>query len=104
MGIRQATKLIGDSLNAAGRARKTGLFCHVVRQCACNASKRLHTLGEKIHQLLLFAVVLVEQKMQPVERRARGLPMRLLVQIPQGHRVGQQPIEGGDALEAYVVR
>jgi hypothetical protein len=54
--------------------------------------------------MLLLAVVLLEQEVQFVEVRPRGLPMRLAVQIAQRHGVREQTIECGHAAVAHVVR
>ena len=57
-----------------------------------------------IDQLVLLVVMLVEQQMQLVERRSGDLPVVLLVQVAQRHRVGKELVQVLDALLADVTR
>lgn len=57
---------------ASWRASDAGLLDHIVSQGNGDASERLHTLGELIHDLDPFATVLVEQEVQLVERCSAG--------------------------------
>src|SRR5205807_9115351 len=55
----------------------------------------------KSNQPDLLVEMLVEQQMQLVKRRARNLPVRLLVQIAQRHCVCEQLIERGGHLKPH---
>jgi hypothetical protein len=65
-----------------------------------DAAQELDAFGDFVDKLILLAVVLVEQKVQLVERRPADLPMMLLVQISQCDRVDQELIQVLDAVLA----
>ena len=62
--------------------------------------ERLDPLGDRVDQFALLVEVLVEQQVQLVEGRPGHLPVMLLVQVAQGHRVGQHLVQVLDALLA----
>ena len=87
---------------AAGAAR-------VISATSCaigdaDAAQQLDALGQQVDQLDLLVVVLIEQQVQLIERRAADLPVVLLVQVAQGHRVGQQLVQRLDVLHTNLVR
>src|SRR5207245_3629445 len=57
-----------------------------------------------VDQVILLVVVFVEQEMQLIERRAGNLPVMLLVQITERHRVGQKLIQVLYAFFACLLR
>ena len=77
---------------------------HVRRHRDAHAAQYLNAFGNRVDKLILLAVMLVEQQMQLIERRSRDLPVVLLVQVAQRHRVSEQLIEIGDAFLADVLR
>src|SRR5262249_23617633 len=52
---------------------------------------------DRVHEFVLLPVVLVEEQVQLVERVPGHLPVVLLVEVAQDHRVRQNLVEGGHA-------
>src|SRR5437870_7616472 len=56
-------------------------------------AEQLNALGNRVHHFDLLVEMFIEQKMKLIKRRPYNLPMRLLVQIAQGHSVCEELIE-----------
>jgi len=67
-------------------------------ECECYSAESLDALGERIHELHLLAVVLVEQQVQLVKGGSAGLLVSLLVEIAQRHGVCQESVQSCDGL------
>ena len=89
---------------APGRTRDDRRLRHVGRHRERHAPERLDALGQRVDQLVLLLVVLVEEEMQRVERRPRDLPVMLLVEVPQRDRVGEDLVQVLDALPGDSLR
>jgi hypothetical protein len=61
-------------------------------------TEHLDALGELVDQLDLLLVVLVEEEMELVEGRAGDVPVGLLVERGEDHRVGQDLVQELTAL------
>src|SRR5216684_3074585 len=83
VSVEQARKQDGDFLATARRAFDLGGLGDVMR----------HRNGKPSQQLDALAEMLVEQKVELIERGARNLPVRLLVQVTQGYGIGEQLVE-----------
>jgi len=70
------------------------------RHREADATQQLNPLGYSVDQFVLFAMVLVKQQMELIERGARHLPMMFLVHITKGHRIGEKLVQVFDALGA----
>jgi hypothetical protein len=79
-------------------------LCNVVRHRHAHAAEQLNALRNRIDDVVLLAIVLVEQQMELIEGWAGHLPMMFLVQITERHRVGEQLIQILDALFTRVFR
>src|SRR6266852_362471 len=93
VSVEQARKQDGDFLATARRAFDLGGLGDVMRHRNGKPSQQLDALGDIIHNLDLLAEMLVEQKVELIERGGRNLPVRLLVQVTQGYGIGEQLVE-----------
>ncbi len=91
--IQQARQLYGNLLTAFGWPRNAGQLSDVGRHRDTDSAQKLDSFRDRIDDLALFFVVLIEKKMELIERGSGHLPMGLLVEIPKSHGVGQQLIE-----------
>ena len=83
-----------------GHARCLG---NIVSHGDRDSAEGLNAFGQRIDELCLLSVVLVEEKVELVKRRSGDLPMVLLVHIAQGHCVGENLIEAVDAGQTNLV-
>src|ERR1039458_5030263 len=90
----QTEQLNGNIFTGPRRAGNARRFGNIVRHGDGNSAEGLNAFGQCVDKLSLFAVVLVEKKMELVERGTRDLPVVLFVQVAQGDRVGGNGIEG----------
>jgi hypothetical protein len=74
---------------------------HVRSHRQANAAKQLNALGYRINQLILLAVMLIEEQVELVKGGAGNLPMTFLVEVTQSHRVRKQLIQLVSNLHAY---
>src|ERR1039457_5569966 len=93
VGLHQTEQLNGNVFTAPRRAGNARSFGNIVRHGDGNSAEGLNAFGQRVDKLSLFAVVLVEKKMELVERGTRDLPVVLFVHVAQGHRVGENRIE-----------
>jgi hypothetical protein len=100
MSVEQATQLTRHAFAPARRTRNARFLDHVVRQSQRHSAQCLHSLGQRVRDFELLAMMLVEQEVQPVEAGAAGLPVCLLVQVAQRHGVRHQSIERAHGFEA----
>jgi len=57
------------------------------------AAQELNAFGYEVDERYLLVQVLIEQEVELIKRRACDLPVMLLVQIAQRHRVGENPVQ-----------
>src|SRR3984957_873954 len=100
MSFEQARDLHRGFFASARRPRDQGGFGDVVRHGDADAAQELNALGYGVHQFVLLAVVLVEQKMELVERVAGDLPVVLFVHVAQRDRIGEKLVQVFDAVGA----
>ena len=93
MRMQQPRNLHRHFVAAARRARNQRCLRHVVGHGDAHAAQRLDPLRDGVHEFALLIEVLVEEKMELVERRPADLPVVFLVQVPQRHGVGQELVE-----------
>src|SRR5258708_22179316 len=93
MRIQQARQLCRNLLAALGWPRNPSQLGDVGRHRDTDSAQKLDSFRDRIDDLALFFVVLIEKKMELIERGSGHLPMGLLVEIPKSHGVGQQLIE-----------
>ena len=97
MRFEEPRNLHGHFFPAAGRTRNDRGFRDVRRHGDADAAEKLDPLGDRVHQFVLLAVVLIEEQMELVERDARDLPMVFLVHVAQRHGVGEELVQVVDA-------
>src|SRR5208283_5944294 len=88
--VQQARQLDRNLFAALGRAWNTRRFGYVRCHGDTDSAQKLDSFRDRVDDLALFFVVLIEQKMKLIERGSGHLPMGLLVEIPQSHGVGQE--------------
>src|ERR1700676_5600973 len=88
MRVKQARELYWNLFAALGRARNTSQLGDVGRHRDTDSTQKLNSFRDRVDDLALFFVVLIEQKMELIESRSGHLPMGLLVEIPKSHGVG----------------
>ena len=93
MRVQQTRQLHGNLFAALGRAWDASQLGDIGRHGNTDSTQELDSFRDRVDDLVLFFVVLVEQKMELIESRSRYLPMRLLVEIPKRDGVRQQLIE-----------
>src|SRR5262245_41539270 len=74
MRVQQAGDLHGHFLAAFGWPRDQGHFGHVRRHGDAHAAQHLDPFGNRVDELILLAVMFVEEQMQLIERWPRELP------------------------------
>src|SRR5207253_1666427 len=67
-------------------------------------TEQLNALRDGVDELVLLLIVFIEQEMELIKRRSGDLPMMVLVQVAERHRVGQKLIQVLDALLTRVFR
>ncbi len=87
--VQQPGKLHRNLLPALGRPLDSGSFRHIVGHCYAETAEQLNPLSDGVDKLRLLTEMLVEKQMKLIESRTGDLPMRFLVQIAQGHGVGE---------------
>ena len=55
--------------------------------------EQLNSFGDSVDKFCLLSIVFVEEQVQLVKGRAGSLPMRLLVEVAEGHRIGEKLVE-----------
>lgn len=98
MGVDKPCELDRRVLAILRRAREPCRFGDIGRHRDRDSAKGLDSFRDLVDQRQLLFMVLVEKQVQLVERRTRRLPMVLLVEIAQGHRVGKHLIQCRDVL------
>src|SRR6266446_4039367 len=86
--IQQAGNLYWHFFPAPRRPLDARGFGHIGRHGNRDATQKLDPLGDRVHNLRLFFVVLVEQEVKLVEGWSGNLPVRFLIEIAQRHGVG----------------
>src|SRR5467141_4236661 len=100
VSFQEAGNLHGYLFTPSGWTWNQCSFRHIRRHREANATQQLNPLGYSVDQFILFAMVLVKQQMELIEREARHLPMMFLVHITKGHRIGEKLVQVFDALGA----
>ena len=93
VSVEQAGENHGDLFAASRRAGDLRSFGDIGRHRHGKASQQLDPFGNGVHDFDLLAEMLVEQKMKLIEGRSGNLPVSLLVQVAQGHGIGEQLIQ-----------
>jgi len=91
--------MAGTSSTPSG-ALDSGQLGHVAHLGDRNPTEHLDALSQCVDQFQLFAGVLVQQQMQLLEGRPAYLPVVLLVQAVEDHRIGQVGLEPPPAVPA----
>src|ERR1700740_2773223 len=100
----QARDLDWNSLAPPGRPWNQRRLCDVVRHRNAHPAEQLNALRHGVDYVVLLLIVLIEEEMELIERRAGHLPVMFLVQVAKRHRVSEQLIQILDALFAPVLR
>src|SRR5579871_3407286 len=79
--VEQARQLHGNFFPAAWWTLDLRGFSDIRRHGDANATKKLDSLGNGIHQFDLLAEMFVEEQVQLIKSGAGDLPMRFLVEI-----------------------
>ena len=66
-----------------------------------DSAQKLDSFRDRVDDVALFFVVLVEEKMELIKSRSGHLPVGFLVKIPKRHGVGQQLIELFSHFQPY---
>src|ERR1700730_13551006 len=67
-----------------------------------DTAERGYAFGQLVHQLDLLRVVLIEEEVQLVEGDSGDLPVMLLVQVAQHHRVGEYLVQRVATSRTYI--
>jgi hypothetical protein len=102
--VQQARDLHRHLLSTLGRTRNQRRLGDVVSHGHADATRQLDALGDLVDEVVLLAVVFVEQQVQLIEGWPRDLPVVFLVQIAQGHGIRQELVESFNALLAGALR
>ena len=97
VGLQEPGKLGFRTLAVAGGTRNRHDFRNICRHGNGHPTQRLDALRQEIDDGRLLFVVLVEKQVDRVEVRPRRLPVVLLVQVAQRHRIGQRLLQAVDA-------
>src|SRR5579862_9172395 len=93
VGIEQARNLHRHLFPAPGRTLDARGFSHVGSHGNGDSTEKLYTLGDRIYQFRLLAIMLIEQQVKLIKSWSSNLPVRFLVEITQRHGVGQQKVK-----------
>ena len=93
MRRQQTGDLYRDFFASLRRTLDAGVFGHISAHGKADAAQRLNAFRDGVHQVDLLAKMLVEQKMQLVERWPGHLPMALFIEIAQRGGVGQDQVQ-----------
>ena len=102
VSVQETGDLNGHLLASPRRARDQGRLGHIGRHGQADAAQHHDPFGDQVHQLVLLAEVLIEQQVQLVEGCTRNLPMMLLVEVAQHHRIGEHLVERAYARAPHV--
>src|SRR5262249_32517991 len=91
--LEEPRDLHGNLLAAARRPLDLRQRRHVVRGRDADAAERLDALGDLVDLLGQLPGVPVEEQVQRVDGRARDLPVVLLVEVAQHHRVREEIVQ-----------
>ena len=81
MRIQQSRNLDRNLFPASGRTLDACGLGHIRSHGKRDSAKQLNPFSDRVHDLRLLSIVLIEQEMKLIERRARNLPVRLFIEI-----------------------
>ena len=93
VGLEQPRELNGRLLPATGRPGNAGGLGDIGGHRDAEASERLDSRGDVVDELHLLLAVFVEEPVKLMEGPARELPVVLLVEVAERHRIGENLIQ-----------
>src|SRR5437667_3348338 len=100
MCFRQTRDLDVWLLSSSRGAGDHGRFGDVVSHRKAQPPEKLDPLRDLIHELALLLEMLIKEQVELIEGVPGGLPVMLLIQVPQGHGVGEELVEELHTLPA----
>ena len=100
VSFEQARDLYRYFFAAARRTRNDGGFGDICGHGQTDCAEALNAFGNRVHEFVLFFVVLVEKQMQLVESVAGNLPMVFFVEVAKGDGVGEDLVQIFGAFDA----